>query len=137
MTSARLTKLRKLLAQQIKKWPATMTPVPVELWPVASDVPESRKPVSVWRSRDFLAQVFAFESGPMRLSVNRAALDDRGGWVADILWDELQRIKRECGFGDWDAVEIYPRDRDIVNVANMRHLWVMPEPLPFAWRKEP
>jgi hypothetical protein len=30
-------------------------------------------------------------------------------------------------------VEIYPRDRDIVNIANMRHLWVMAEPLALGW----
>lgn len=34
------------------------------------------------------------------------------------------------------AVEIYPAERDIVNVANMRHLWVLPERLPFGWRRD-
>ena len=32
-------------------------------------------------------------------------------------------------------MEVYPRTADLVNVANMRHLWVLPELLPFAWRK--
>ena len=33
------------------------------------------------------------------------------------------------------AVEVFPADDQVVNVANMRHLWVLPEPLPFAWEK--
>ena len=34
------------------------------------------------------------------------------------------RIKTECGRGDLEAVEIFPRREDEVNVANLRHLWV-------------
>ncbi|EOG1815585.1 hypothetical protein ACK3RA_000943 [Enterobacter hormaechei] len=49
--------------------------------------------------------------------------------------DALQEIKSAVGYGDRDAVEIYPRDSDVVNVANMRHLWITPEPIAFAWRK--
>jgi len=37
---------------------------------------------------------------------------------------------------DADAIEIFPADMDVVNVANMRHLWVMAEPVEFAWRKK-
>jgi hypothetical protein len=33
-----------------------------------------------------------------------------------------------------DAVEVYPPAGDVVNVANMRHLWVLRDRLPFAWR---
>jgi hypothetical protein len=45
------------------------------------------------------------------------------------------QLKRECGRGDRDAVEVYPADRDIVNVANMRRLFFPPEPLAFKWRR--
>jgi hypothetical protein len=37
------------------------------------------------------------------------------------------------GFGAADALEVYPRDGDVVNVANIRHLWVLRDPLPWAW----
>lgn len=57
-------------------------------------------------------------------------------WVDNITWDELMQIKREIGLGDRDAVEIFPADKDIVNVANMRHLWVTASPVMFAWRKK-
>jgi hypothetical protein len=52
----------------------------------------------------------------------------------NIPWDDLQRLKTECGYGMFDAVEIYPNKRYEVNVANMRHLWIMADPLSFAWR---
>jgi hypothetical protein len=55
-------------------------------------------------------------------------------WAEIDGWDTMQRIKNECGYGDFDAVEVYPRDADLVNVANMRHLWVLKRPLGFAWR---
>jgi hypothetical protein len=46
-------------------------------------------------------------------------------------------LKRECGRGDLDALEVYPVDPDIVNVANMRHLFFPPTPLSFKWKSEP
>ena len=60
-----------------------------------------------------------------------------GEWGDNIPWRELQRIKREVGYGDRDAVEIFPADRDVVNVANMRHLWIVSKPIEFAWRWKP
>ncbi len=69
----------------------------------------------------------------VRLSINRTTIiGDR--WADNITWDELQRIKNECGYTLHDAVEVFPAEKDVVNVANMRHLWVMKDPLPFAWR---
>lgn len=120
---------RRLAAKHLDKLPITMQQVLGEQWP-------SRPPklVDVWRSKDFLAQVFLEPAGVLRISVNRVTRR-HGQWEQGITWDELMRVKREIGYADNDAVEVYPADRDIVNVANMRHLWVMPEPLAFAWRK--
>lgn len=86
------------------------------------------------RSREFLVQEFEAQApAVVRLSINRVELaGDR--WVDGISWEELQRIKSECGYGQADAVEIYPPKDDEVNVANMRHLWVLRDPLSFAWR---
>lgn len=124
---------RRQLERDNAKLPATLAKIPRHEWPNPS-APQ----LEVWRSRDFLVQVFT-GSGPCkcRLSINRTTLDKAGRWVEGISWDELQRLKRECGFANFDAVEVYPRDRDVVNVANMRHLWVLHEPLPFAWRDAP
>lgn len=90
-------------------------------------------PFRVLRSREFLAQIYN-ENGHVRISVCRTELDSEGYWKDGISWEELQRIKNECGFADQCAVEVYPPESDVVNVANMRHLWILPEPPAFAWR---
>lgn len=128
----RLAKARAFLAIENAKWPASLKPVPVNLWPADSD---GAKRVAVWRSRSFLVQGFSEAGGVVRLSVNRTQLDDNGAWRDGITWDELQGIKDACGFEDSEAVELFPRSGGVVNVANLRHLWVLPVPLPFGWRR--
>lgn len=44
-----------------------------------------------------------------------------------ISWDQLQKIKTIVAGENARAIEIYPRDKDIVNDLNMRHLWIVPE----------
>lgn len=53
-----------------------------------------------------------------------------------LTWDELQAIKRDVGFGDWHGLEIYPPDQQVVNVANIRHIWISPEPLWIGWNMD-
>lgn len=90
----------------------------------------------VWRSRDFLVQERAAVAPALVvLNVCRTTHPAGHRFADGISWDQLQAIKHQCGYGDRDAVEIYPRDRDVVNDANMRHLWVLAEPLTFAWRR--
>jgi hypothetical protein len=92
--------------------------------------------IEVWRSREYLVQVYAEQPGIVRASINVTALDSKHGrWQDGIPWDDIQCIKREIGRGNKDAVEVYPADRDVVNVANMRHIWIFDEPLPYAWRR--
>lgn len=90
-------------------------------------------PLQVWRSKNFLAQVTKEPSGFTRLSVQRCAIDHNGHWVDGITWDELQQVKTECGLGEVWAVEVYPPEDMLVNVANMRHLWLVTD-APFAWK---
>lgn len=92
-------------------------------------------PVKAWRSREFLVQEFAaLPDGVFRLSVNRTHVDPGSlRWVDGITWDDLQRLKREAGYGDREAVEIYPPDGCVVDVANIRHLWILPDRMPFSW----
>lgn len=123
----------RYLARENAKWPATMKEWPRDDWP---DGPMHRAAnlIRVFRSRDFLVQVFA-EPAPAiaRLSICRSAITgDR--WTDGISWEELQAIKDQCGYAESDAVEVFPATEDVVNVANVRHLWVMAEPLTFAWR---
>ena len=117
------SKLPKLL-------PADLTPI------LASDIPNIEgAPKRAWVSKKYLVQEYRDRGGVIRLSVNRVTRHN-SKWEDKITWDELQRIKREVGYGDSFAVEIYPRDADVVNVSNMRHLWVMPIPLPFGWTND-
>ena len=122
---------RRAMAKQNAKRPSVLTQAPRYTWP--EDGNDRR--IDVWVSRDYLVQVFD-EAGATRLSVNRTTLRADGRWDDRIEWDELQRIKRAVGYGDAYAIEVFPRDQDLVNVANMRHLWVMAEPLPYGWMKE-
>lgn len=128
---------RALQAEQhrhVEALPERLTLVPREEYPRMERLPDQ-----VWRSRKYLVQVYA-EANPafpglVRLSICRVKIKTGGGWQEGLTWEELMQIKRECGFGDRQAVEIYPPDKDVVNVANMRHLWVFFAPISLGWTR--
>ena len=123
------------MEQENGKWPVELSPVPEASWPAS--YPGHHRPVGVWRSREFIVQVFLEGDGVLRLTANRTHVDPATlRWVDGITWDELQAIKRQAGYGDRFAVEVYPSDVDIVNVGSLRHLWILPEALPFSWRND-
>lgn len=110
----------------------TLTPVPEYEWPKVKEAP-----VKVWRSKKYLVQMYR-ESTELdreihRLSIQRTEMMHDGTWKDGLTWDELQAVKRDIGFGEYYAVEVYPRDCDLVNVANIRHLWLFSTPLPIGW----
>lgn len=120
------------LRRENKRWPDTLVKIPPEEWPYSPP-----NLVEAWRSRDFVVQVyqdFRDSSHHVRLSICRTSVQSGGRWQDQIAWDDLQRLKRECGFGQFCAVEIYPPEKDVVNVANMRHLWVLDKTPEFMWR---
>lgn len=123
---------RRLLKKEVNKYaaqyPADLVPVPRDEWPPIDPVPQQ-----VWRSSRYIVQLYNEMHGVIRLSVCRARLNNQGQKVDGLTWDELQAIKHELGFGHVYAIEVYPRDRDVINVANMRHLWLLPSPLPVGW----
>ena len=49
-------------------------------------------------------------------------------------WREMQRIKDELAGCDKTAVEVYPPAMEIVDEADMFHIWVLPGPLAFGLR---
>lgn len=106
--------------------------IPRNEWPVKQHAKLSR----VLRCRDFLVQVFAEPNDVLRLSIQRCAFDRTSGrWKDGITWDDLQHLKTLAGYGDRVGLEIYPPDRDMVNVANLRHLWIVPSAPEFMWRR--
>jgi hypothetical protein len=113
---------RRLLRKENSKLSKKFVLVPSEHWPQPH--PDSLK--AVWRSAQFLVQIYIEGVDAMRLSICRTQLNgETGRWYDEITWDEMQGIKRGIGYGEFLAVEIFPADKDIVNVANMRHLWVL------------
>lgn len=103
-----------------------MREVPRDRWPFIPGIESI--PHRVWLSNGFMAVLYeqAYDH-QLRLTVNRTKRDARKNWKDGITWDELQRIKQEC-LGDVWCVEVYPPEADVVDVSNMRHLFVLDEP---------
>lgn len=81
----------------------------------------------------YIVQVYrraTTDGDALHLAVRR--LDESDG----ISWDDLQRIKNEIAGADRIAVEMYPEDSEVVDQANLRHLFVLPAgtPAPFTIR---
>lgn len=124
---------RRQLAQENAKLPRELVEIPRAAWPAHLDDPQRLR---VWRSRFFLVQEFTAPApAVVRLSVNRTQLSGER-WADNITWDDLQAIKNDVGYFAQTAVEVYPSVADLVNVANMRHLWVLAERPAFAWHSQ-
>ena len=123
---------QRWLRRENAKWKSgVFVEIPRDQWPSR---PQSIPLTKVYRSREFMVQVFVGEV--TRLSINRTELNDAGGWKDGITWDEMQAVKDACGFAECDAVEAHPRKQDITYIANMRHLWIVPpDYAKFFWRK--
>ncbi len=83
--------------------------------------------ISAFRNRHYLVQVYRQDCW-IRISVNRTGLNpENRRWFDGISWDALMKIKKAVGYGDRDAIEIYPSDQKVINVANIRHLFILPK----------
>lgn len=127
--------LWRQLEQKNRRYPIRLIRVPETEWPT---VPEGVTPPScVLRSREFLVLFYPETNGVTRLSIKRTNFNpETGVWEDDISWDDLQLLKHEAGFGHLAAVEVFPPNSDVVNVASMRHLWILPAPPAFMWKAE-
>lgn len=121
--------------ERISTLPEQLTRIPEHEFPATIERPEK-----AWRSRKYLVQQWTENNpdypGMFRLSVCRVGLKSNLEWQDGLTWDELQAIKRELGYGAYYAVEVYPADHEQINVANFRHLWLLPTPLSIGWFKE-
>lgn len=100
----------------------------MEQIPPSYSDPFGQEAAAAWASPEFFASLFKQDSA-WRLSVTRTDLSE-----SPLSWEELMEVKRRCGFGDYDALEVYPRDSDIFNSGNIRHLYFVGT-VPFALRK--
>lgn len=134
MDHKELRERRRYLYEQNKRYlPGVFAEIPKSEWP---PMRMPVVPVKAVRSSQFIVQIFEYND-ITRLSISRTELDNTGDWKGGITWDELQSIKDACGYSDFDAVEVYPKKQDVVNVANLRHLWIIPpEHTQFIWRQQ-
>lgn len=120
-----------MLIAESMRYPATLQLIPEKDWPPLTKKVQRILDTNiseVWRNRKFMVLVYPEKDGIERLTCFKMLVKDDGSRFEDgITWDELQQLKKECGRGDRWAMEIYPAETKIVNVANMRHLWVLPE----------
>lgn len=125
---------RRALEAENNKLTDKFEPVPSSSWPSMSV--GVKRPSQIWRSKKYLVQVYV-ENGlaEIRLSICRTTLNNMGQWEDGLSWEELQKIKSDIGYGHVFAVEIYPPDYDVVNIANMRHLWLIRNPPEIGWKK--
>lgn len=75
------------------------------------------KSIGVWRDETYLASAYQ-DGDAIRLDFFRHDLKD------GITWDEVQRIKAACGYGEWDAMELFPSDDAVINTGNIRHIFI-------------
>ncbi|GKU76877.1 hypothetical protein [Paenibacillus sp. L3-i20] len=61
----------------------------------------------------------------------------RNATETDIPWMEKQRIKDELFGYDRTAIEVYPTEPELIDEANMYHLWVLPKgfKMPFTLKE--
>lgn len=126
--------LKAAMREKSRRYGQTLERIPEEAWPDSVRFTDHRV-TEVWRSRHFL--LIAWQQGDYeRLTINRAALVPGSSirFTDAITWDDLQRLKAECGRGDCWAVELFPADAHLVNVQNMRHLFVLREAPDYAWK---
>lgn len=128
---------QKFIQKNNHKFPDHLVELPKDKWRMGVDILIPPNLIAVWRSKKYLVQVYGNQiGGCVRLSISRALVNDKGEWYDGLTWDEIQQLKSECGFGAMDAIEVYPADKDVVNVANMRHIWILPGLLEIAWRNQ-
>jgi hypothetical protein len=91
--------------------------------------------LAAWHSEDFTVQVFAVAGAFVRLAINRNQQIFSPFLFEDgISRDTLRQIIRAVGYGDWHGIEIYPPQQHVLNIINVRHLWLLPKsPLGMAW----
>ena len=85
--------------------------------------------IEAWRNNILLVQVW--EGPPLNLKFTRTELDERGCILAGITWDQMFLAKNEIAHGayaDLDFVEFFPAAENLINVANVRHLYQLETP---------
>lgn len=86
--------------------------------------------IDAWCNDRFAVQLFD-TNGRQWLSIRKHA-----DGSSPPTWAELQRIKNELIGPEREGVQVFPKVSDLVDEAEMYHLWLYPadEPCPFNFR---
>lgn len=123
------------LHRRNKTYPDVLTDVPQEEWPQIPEwIATGSVVVRVKRSKRFLAMEWRETNDAVRISVMRTEYGPDRLPLEGIGWDDLQLIKAQMNYAHLCAVEIYPPESEVVNVANMRHIWLCNLP-GFMWKR--
>jgi len=72
------------------------------------------------RANEGLQDVRILPEHRVRCYSNRIAISRNDG--NRLTWEEVQRVKCEI-LGDMICIEVYPAEKDVVNLRHTRHLW--------------
>jgi hypothetical protein len=83
----------------------------------------------MWASRKFHVLILENKTnGAEQLNIYRAEVDTKSKrWRDGISWEEMQELKKQCGRGDKIAFEPFPKDSEVINTNNIRHLFIAKE----------
>lgn len=84
-----------------------------------------REVKQAFKNRVFCVLVRPLPTGVCHLSVSSLS-------AIRPTWHEMQRIKNEVGGIGKTAVEVYPPQSEVIDEADMFHIWVLPTELPFS-----
>jgi hypothetical protein len=78
----------------------------------------------VWSNGWLVVLVRTIETTALGLAVEHAAF--RTAMQSELSWREKQRMKNEIFGADRMGVEVFPQTADLIDAADMYHLWVFP-----------
>ncbi|MFA4971545.1 MAG: hypothetical protein WC683_02950 [bacterium] len=118
---------RKLMRQGWSEWERVPRPDPAKY-------PSLRNVEAVFKNNVYVVQIVyhVTEWGTVeRLMIRR---NDEAPVRS---WQELQRVKNEIVGEDRVAIEVFPAQAELVDHANLYHLWVLPKgfTLPFGMKE--
>ena len=124
--------IKKVIAENNRKYTDKFVEIPRE---ELDD--KSFPPKRACRNNRYMAYLYEdYTNGYLRLCVQRTTINDDGTYEDGISWDKIQEIKRLVGFGDWWGLEVFPADDHLINVSNIRHIWLFKERPSFAWNNK-
>jgi len=120
-------------SRQRKSWDWQDLPIPDEL---RVKLQAMRDVARVVRNDFWIVQVcfFSCALGEMVHLMIRSVAEAGRGTGLEPSWQDLQRIKNELVGVDAEAVQVYPRQGDVMDQVDMYHLFVLPPQwsLPFG-----